>query len=618
MHFERFARIRRRSVPAGTLQALLLCLLAGLAAVSCKSTPKADPVVVSYTPTSTYLAAVKDLDFRRALGEGFALANTNAIQDDSSEQRSLQSWIQMLPQLAEVPAFGDLAGNASLLALGLSDTDYQAELAARRSAVLEALRQLSYTQLYERTSDVLALGRAAESLAQLAARVQTAEAVLDLALEPQALRGLGLWRPDLGEQPLHGCLADVTAATRTLNTHLEELDAAQRTLERVATEAALLARFELEARELKTLADAAAAWRERLRLRIAEVGASQGGFQRERPDARQLGLALQASVADQALRAGQALRYLDRLEEVFAFGAAEWQAAREQITALAWLVPAGTTPAPGTPQIESRYCRFVHHTASGLEFAFVGFFEPEDLWANPRLRHGSNAASRSGSLAVYVSRTEVTVEAWERHLAQLAEVPRSGCHVPYSVDATFAWYPAPEATPRTPLPGPLAADPARLPATTLCAEQAAQFCRVHGFELPSLAFWRFVCGGNRPLSASWSLRAVFDGGSNLAGAELEFPRPEGQTLALADGHVRLAEVAAFEPNAQGLYDLVGNVWEWCRFEPGADAAEIAGGSWLNGRYTPCADSARIPTETGAPNLGFRPVWLIPVDQLTPY
>ena len=60
----------------------------------------------------------------------------------------------------------------------------------------------------------------------------------------------------------------------------------------------------------------------------------------------------------------------------------------------------------------------------------------------------------------------------------------------------------------------------------------------------------------------------------------KFPKEpwiEGYT----DGYATTATVGSFAPNNHGIYDLGGNVWEWCEdlYEPGRSKRVLRGPSW---------------------------------------
>ncbi len=78
-----------------------------------------------------------------------------------------------------------------------------------------------------------------------------------------------------------------------------------------------------------------------------------------------------------------------------------------------------------------------------------------------------------------------------------------------------------------------------------------------GFRLPTEAEWEYACraGTNTPFHTGRCLgthEANYDGNYPLEGC------PEGEY------RERTTRVASFAPNAWGLYDMHGNVYEWCQ------------------------------------------------------
>lgn len=102
-----------------------------------------------------------------------------------------------------------------------------------------------------------------------------------------------------------------------------------------------------------------------------------------------------------------------------------------------------------------------------------------------------------------------------------------------------------------------------------------------GFRLPFEAEWEFAAKGGQSFT--------YAGSDNLSEVGWFRDNSNGQTH----------DVAKLKPNGYGVYDMSGNVWEWCLDDPsnpeqhsiGADLRVRCGGSW--GSYAQgCAVAGR--------------------------
>ena len=105
------------------------------------------------------------------------------------------------------------------------------------------------------------------------------------------------------------------------------------------------------------------------------------------------------------------------------------------------------------------------------------------------------------------------------------------------------------------------------PVVHVACEDAEAYALWAGGRLPTEAEWEFAArGGLEGAVFAWG-DDFTPGGKTMANTwQGEFP---WQNL-LEDGFERTSPVAAFPPNGYGLYDMVGNVWEWTQdwYAPG--------------------------------------------------
>ena len=154
-----------------------------------------------------------------------------------------------------------------------------------------------------------------------------------------------------------------------------------------------------------------------------------------------------------------------------------------------------------------------------------------------------------------------------------------------------------------------------LPVEMVTWDECKDFCNRTSLLLPSEAQWEYACRGGTITDF------YFGSDSSLLGEYAWFEDN-------SQGHTH--PVGEKKPNPFGLYDMYGNVYEWCEdvWHSSYDAAPDDGSAWMEGgdqekhvvrgecwyggtRTTRSADRYTRPGDTGTHGGGFRPVLRVP-------
>ena len=181
----------------------------------------------------------------------------------------------------------------------------------------------------------------------------------------------------------------------------------------------------------------------------------------------------------------------------------------------------------------------VYHNSLGMEFALIpaGTFTMGSPWNEPKRGYSEVKRQVVISKAFYMQTTEVTVKQWRALMGKKFFSKKKGTdNMPVS---RISWH-----------------DCLRFIKKLNSISQGS-------YRLPTEAEWEYACRAGSVTAYSWGNtidceKAMYENNSLKAGDCIDYVEKREMIVNSP------APVKSYPPNAWGLYDMHGNLWEWCQ------------------------------------------------------
>ena len=252
------------------------------------------------------------------------------------------------------------------------------------------------------------------------------------------------------------------------------------------------------------------------------------------------------------------------------------------------------------------------HAQAGNEFVLI----PKGQYAVGKKNHLLNPLRKVRVDSFYIAKTEITNQQFEKFILAAsyktdaekrhnAMVFEPGLKEFEWMNDTTAWWRFPNGVSRGGIENKM-----NHPVTCISYSDIIAYCNWAGVRLPTLDEWEIAC------RAGSKTDYFFGNDKNKIGQYANIWHGKDHLIAdSSDGYMTTSPVASFSPNAWGLYDMYGNVFEFCsdklKTDKSSTVAHARGGSWWCSRnacnFFNSYDVGRVNIHASFSNQGFRVV-----------